>query len=152
MEKQLNDKQTTELSHINEWCLTIIDFMIVKYGETPGLLMIKDPIKEAYLSQNLKGMRCVLNDINEWAKGLPLSDINELNILLQNKFGEDLQTVTKQHQIKIAQILKKGKISNENEYRLVLGHVDEIYNDSSKKNVVDSLNKLLVEYHKLTEG
>ena len=46
------------------------------------------------------------------------------------------------------QVLQKGVTSNEDEYRLILAKIDAIYSDNSKKGEVNTLNKLLNDYHK----
>lgn len=148
MAKQLNDRQIKELSQIKEWCLAILNFMISKNGETPGLKMFVEVITDSYQKQNLKGLKYVNKDINEWARGLPLSDVDELNKLLWNRFGEDLSKQTNRNLVKIAQIIKKGKIANEDEYRLLLIRVDEIYKDESKQDELQTLNNLLADYHR----
>lgn len=148
MAKQLNDRQIKELSQTKEWCLAILNFMISKNGETPGLKMFVEVIIDSYQKQNLKGLKYVNKDINEWARGLPLSDVDELNKLLWNRFGEDLSKQTNRNLVKIAQIIKKGKIANEDEYRLLLIRVDEIYKDESKQDELQTLNNLLADYHR----
>ena len=148
MVKQLNNKQLNELTHIKEWCLTIIEFLISHNQATStSRNMFVDVINDAFQKQNLKGLRYVYNDINEWAKGILQSDLEELNMLLQNKFGEDLNKQMHRDLIKIAKILKKGNVSNEDEYRLLLSRVDEIFEDDNKKDEIENLNKLLADYH-----
>lgn len=148
MANKLNDKQLKELTHINDWCLTILNFMIAKYEEGLGPKMFIEVINDAYQKQNLKGLRCIYNDTNEWAKGLPQTDLDELNKLLKNRFGVDLLKQIHRDLDKITEIIKKGNISNEDEYRLLLSRVDEIYDDKRKKNEVETLNKLLADYYK----
>ena len=148
MSKQLNDKQISEISHIKEWCLAILNFMVSKNGETPGLKMFTELVIDIYEKQNLKGLRYVKKDINEWANGLPQPDLEELNKLLKNNFKQDLQNQSNRDLAKITRIIKTGRIINEDEYRLLLSRVDEIYNDKNKQVEVQTLNKLLVGYHK----
>lgn len=148
MPKQLNDIQQKELHHIKDWCLTILNFMIEKSGDNPLFQQFKNIIVETHEKQNLKGLRHVIKDVNEWAKGLSKSDFDELNNLLNRKFEKDLIKEDTKISNKISQVLKKGKISNEEEYRMLLNRVEEIYADESKKEEVKSFNKLLADYHK----
>ena len=147
MKKQLNEKQLEELTHIRDWCLTIVDFMIRKYGgQLIFTAMLKDVINNEYDAQNLRGMRCVYRDMNEGTGALSLREIEELNKILYAKFGEDLHTCSKRNLSKINKIIKRGRIANEDEFRLVLGRVDEIYADSTKEEEVEMLNVLLKEF------
>ncbi|GHT77322.1 hypothetical protein AGMMS50262_18010 [Bacteroidia bacterium] len=147
MKKQFNEKQLQELNHINDWCLTILNFMIKKYGEHTSLTMFKDVINDGYNTKNLRGMRSVYRDTNEWGKGLnTLADTEELNQVLYAKFSEDLNTCSGRDAQKIKRIVRRGKISTENEFRLVLGRVDEIYTDDTKKEEIKILNKMLGEF------
>jgi len=148
MAKKITEKQQKELDYLKEWCLMILNFMISKNNNTPIITQTKDVILETYNSQNIKGLRYCNKDIIEWAKGLPHSDFVELKKLLQDTFGEDLIKNANRDFSEIQQVVKKGKISTEDEYRLLLSWVDEIYNDESKQDEVLPLNKLLVAFHK----
>jgi len=148
MTKKITEKQQKELDYIKEWCLMILNFMISKNSNIHIITQTKDIILETYNSQNIKGLRYCNKDIIEWAKGLPQSDFVELNKLLQDKFGEDLGKNANRDLSKISQVIKKGKISSDDEYRLLLSRVDEIYNDTSKQDEVHTLNRLLVDFPK----
>lgn len=148
MTKKITEKQQKELDYIKEWCLMILNFMISKNSNIHIITQTKDIILETYNSQNIKGLRYCNKDIIEWAKGLPKSDLVELNKLLQDKFGEDLGKNANRDLSKISQVIKKGKISSDDEYRLLLSRVDEIYNDTSKQDEVQTLNRLLVDFDK----
>jgi len=147
MAKILNEKQIKELFHTKDWCLTILDFIISRNKHLPELNIFVELINNAYDEQNLRGMRYVIKDINEWAKGMPQSDFVDLNTILQDKFGEDLIISANRDFSKVNQVIRKGKISSDDEYRLLLSRVDEIYNDKSKQNEVSILNKLLARFH-----
>jgi len=67
---------------------------------------------------------------------------------LEEKFGVDLAKEGDKSARKIMQVLQKGVTSNEDEYRLILAKIDAIYSDNSKKGEVNTLNKLLNDYHK----
>jgi hypothetical protein len=148
MAKKITEKQLKELEQIKEWCLTILNFMTSKNSNMPIINQTKDVVVETYNNQNIKGLRYCNKDINEWAKSLSQSDLDELNNLLRNKFGEDLVKDSSKILTKIKQIVKNGKIANEDEYRLLLSRVDEIYDNVNKKSEVETLNKLLADYHK----
>ncbi len=148
MAKKITEKQLKESKYIKEWCLTILDFMTSKNSNTPIINQTKSVIVETYNNQNIKGLRYCNKDINEWARSMPQTDLDELNSLLQDKFGENLVKENNKDLDKVKLVVKKGKISNENEYRLLLCRVDEIYENERKKEEVEILSKLLADYHK----
>lgn len=148
MAKKITEKQLEELEYIKEWCHAIIIFMTKIGGESPIFTQYVEVINDSYQKQNLKGLRYCLKDVNEWAKGLSKKDVEELNIVLENKFGINLSDANNKALKKISTIVKRGKINNEDEYRLLTSRVDEIYANDQKKAELESLNKLLAEYEK----
>ncbi len=148
MAKKITAKQLKELEHIKEWCLTIIDFMTLHYGKSQVFKQYLDIIIDGYQNQNLSGLKYIYRDTNEWAKGISRTDLDELNKLLHDKFGESLVKKNNENLSEIKKVVKKGKISNEDEYRLLLSRVDEIYENKNKEKELEILNKLLADYHK----
>lgn len=109
----------------------------------------------------MSGLRQAFTDINqlanewanEWANGTKENDLrksqfSELNKILLAKFGRTLVDEDKETESEIEKIIKRGKINNKEEYRIILTKVDEIYANESKADVVQSLNNLLLKYDK----
>lgn len=63
--------------------------------------------------------------MNAWAKGSPQKDINELEVLLEERFGENLSGDKITHTV-IKLVLKKGKIENKENYRVVYEYLQDI--------------------------
>ena len=144
MAKRLTEKQIDELDHLNEWCLSILNYIVITHGENSMFLQYIEVVVEAYQKQKLEVLRRCLKDVNEWAKGLSKSDINELNKLLTIKFGYNLSKPSN----KLTAIIQRGKINSEDEYRLLLNRIDEIYENETNTKELETLNKLLADYHK----
>lgn len=89
------------------------------------------------------------NDTNEMAMDGPPVMQEDLNKILREKFGKDLMTYSKKIQRKITQIKETGKISNEDEYRLIMSYIEAIYNDESKREELNLLNHLLLSWEKV---
>ena len=66
-----------------------------------------------------------------------------LNSKLRQEFKFDLNDLSNRNNIRIQNILKRGVIRNEEEFRLVSDKVEEIYADDSQKGLVSKLNDLL---------
>ncbi len=156
MKKNLNAEQEIESLWIREWCLTIIDFIYSKdktnanfyetYKET-----FSENTKHRYLeklnpSTYIKGLKQAYNDMNEWAYGLSITDVEELNKILQDKFAKDLNTNSHNIPKQISKIIKRGKINNDDEFRMINEKVNEICQTSPKSSELDKLNQLLLKY------
>lgn len=73
-----------------------------------------------------------------------------MNPALRQEFGFDLNDFSNRNNRSIQNILKKGVIRNEEEYRLVFDKVEEIYADDSQEQLVNQLNELLSAFHDRT--
>lgn len=156
MEKKLNEKQEIEATFIKDWCTIIIDFIYSKYSDQTSFgEMFKQAfnketkeriLREVSPSIYLKGLRMAFNDTNEMAIDGPLTMQEELNKILRDKFGKDLMTYSKKIQKKINQIKEVGKISNADEYRLIMSYIDSIHQDKSKEDELKILNHLLINW------
>jgi len=77
---------------------------------------------------------------------MPLSMAIEFKNLIKEKLKINYADVDKAHIKVIERILKKEKISNREEYKLIANRIDEIYTDITKAEELQHLNKLLAEY------
>lgn len=77
-----------ELLYLKEKCLFIVNFMI-QTSETPiiSLEQTKEIIQDVFEKNNLKGLKIIHHDLNEWKKALKQKDIKDLNTLLKNNFN-----------------------------------------------------------------
>ena len=134
-----------ELEYLRDRCFLIIDFISNK---NTGILMMqhfKSVVLETYVRANLKGLKTLSRDMNAWAKGLPQKDIKELELLLAEKFGENLSGDKITHTV-IKQVLKKEKIESQEDYRVVFEYLQDISaNDSFYESIV-KLETLLETY------
>lgn len=146
--KALDKKKYNELELKKEWSLIIISFIQNIDKNEYFFEQLKNSVGAAFFDNDLKGIRMIYNDVNEWAKGLDKSQLSELNKILIAKFGRSLIDEEKEIDSKIEKIVKRGKINSEDEYRLILAKVDEIYADKSKVNTIKVLNDLLLKYDK----
>lgn len=163
MKRQLNEKQLEELKFKYEWCKTIQEFINAHEDDSfdEELMRELDPsfaeqnpsvhdylirvLERAYLEQNLVGLRSSINDYNEDARELPSAELEELNGILREKFGEDLVHNRQKDLAKIKRIVKRGKINNEDEFRLLKGRIDELL-EEVKMEEGQLLDKLMFEF------
>jgi hypothetical protein len=114
-----------ELEYLQDRSLLIIDFILNKNVGNPIVQQFKSVIQETYAKSNLKGLKTLSRDINAWAKGLSKKDIKELELLLAEKFGENLSGDKITHYV-IKQVLKNGKIESEESYRVIYEYLQDI--------------------------
>ena len=114
-----------ELEYLRDRSFLIIDFILNKNVGNPIMQQFKSVIQETYAKSNLKGLKTLSRDINAWAKGLSKKDIKELELLLAEKFGENLSGDKITHYV-IKQVLKNGKIESEESYRVIYEYLQDI--------------------------
>ena len=115
----------SELDYLRDRSLLIIDFILNKNVGDSMMQQFKSVIQETYAKSNLKGLKTLSRDMNAWAKGLPKKDIKELELLLAEKFGENLSGDKITHYV-IKQVLKNGKIESEESYRVIYEYLQDI--------------------------
>lgn len=72
----------------------------------------------------------------------------ELKRQFKEKLNIDLDTIEIGLMKSLAKVIKKGKISTEDEYRLVEWRIDEISANENSRDEVEKLNNLLISYQK----
>ena len=163
MKRKLNEKQLEELKFKYEWCKTIQEFINAHEDDSFDVELMQDldsafaeqnpsmhdylirVLDKAYLEQNLVGLRSSINDYNENARDLTPAELEELNAILREKFGEDLVHNRQKDLAKIKRIIKRGKINNEDEFRLLKGRIDELLEESQFEEA-QLLDKLMFEF------
>ncbi|WP_270611004.1 hypothetical protein [Bacteroides intestinalis] len=147
MGKELNQKALDELSFMKDWNWTIVDFL-VKNENTEFFKELYQVITDTFDKKNLRGMRMMYNDSNEVARGLSPNKLNEINQILKEKFGFDLNKDHDKTLAKINRIIQRGHLENDDEFSLLSSRVDEIYADDSKEKEVETLENLMTHYEK----
>lgn len=145
MKKELNQNALEELSFMKNWNWVIIDFFVrKKYGDTIELLFQVN--SDTFERKDLRGMRMIYKDYNDMTTDLTPNDQSELNQILKDKFGFDLSNVNDKNLKKIQQIIHRGHLNSDEEFRLLSNREDEIYADDSKKDETATLQKLMKDY------
>ena len=149
MKKELSQKALDELSFMRDWNWAIVDFIVKNENEEAFKEIFKELhqiISITFEKKDLRGMRMMYNDNNEMVRGLSQDKQSELNQILKEKFGFSLERAHDLNLAQINQILQRGYLKNDDEFRLLLSHTDEIYADSSKKKEVEILENLMADY------
>ena len=134
---------------LERWCLSILDFQEKVLGE--DVRIWREIVRKACdvnwkFKYKLQARKELLHDINEYVLMLEQPLLHLLNLKLRHEFGFDLNDFSNRNNRRIQNILKRGVIRNEEEYRLVSDKVEEIYADDSQEQLVNQLNELLAAY------
>lgn len=132
-----------ELEYLGKRSERIIDFMISLGPVNSILLKYKLIIKNVVKKKDLRGLRMVSRDLNEWAKGLSQKEILELDRILKLEFNENLSG-DKLTDNTIEKLLTNGIIQTEDEYRIVQECLNDISNGDllfKKKKDLEALLK-----------
>lgn len=143
----MDDKKSMdELQYMKDWCIAILEYMSKRYNLKEFYQGKIDRILLAAETNNKRGLKLAYRDINEDARELPENFLIELNGMLQDKFGKSLIDEKKIIEKMITKIMKRGRINNEDEYRIVTSYINEIYMDEDKKQVTEKLDSFLFEF------
>ena len=135
---------------LERWCMTILEslksFWAVDLPVWPELreIVLKTCDVNWKHKYRLQARKELLHDINECAmESMNQQALQMLNSKLRQEFSFDLNDFSNHNNRRIQNILKRGVIRNEDEFRLVSDKVEEIYADDSQKELVSKLNDLL---------
>ena len=124
MKKILTEKQQKELVFMKDWILIVHDYIFKDDEdilEEDKLYIIK-----AFEIGEIRGMRMAFNDTLDMAKDLSYAQKEELNAILREKFGTDLNEQNNKNYKKIKRVLQRGKIKTDEEFYLLKERIDEI--------------------------
>ena len=144
----LTNKKEAELQYLKKRCIIFNEYFYEKYGK---LDMYKNAIQvfeKEFENQNLIGLRHANKDMNNWLREMPIKDAMELGEILKKELGEDIELIEKKRLKAIDKILKRGKINNLDEYKLLHTRVEEIYDKPDKIVELEQMNNLLSGYGK----
>jgi len=148
MLKFLKNKED-EILFMKNWMMEIADFYI-NAGDN-NMLQLKLDLELYYQKKIYAGIKAGFNDINDIASDLPKEEFTELNRRLKERFGKTLYDFQKNTDKKIAQIIKRRKIRNEDEFRLAQMHIDRIFQDTEKEEEWKILEDLCFDFEQSVE-
>lgn len=143
---------TQEMEFIRDWCLVILDFLKEKDANFKEFAEItKNTFLNNSIVNNKKmliGYRQGFRDINEMTQALSENNFQELNQILAKKFGKTILDFDTKKEKKISSIIKRRKISSDEEYELIENKVSELSQEEGKDKEIELMNKLLIDYLK----
>ena len=148
------NESESELELLKDKCVFYTQFVIQKLSSSPesiqGLEETYRFIQEAYQLKKIKPLRAFSADIDDQVlRHMPLAIAVEFKNLIKEKLKIDYEDVEKAFARVIDRILKNEKISNNQEYELVVNRIDEIFTDHTRSEELKTLNKLLTAFEDL---
>jgi hypothetical protein len=148
------NESESELELLKDKCVFYTQFVIQKLSSSPesiqGLEETYRFIQEAYQTKKIKPLRAFSADIDDQVlRHMPLAIAVEFKNLIKEKLKIDYEDVEKAFARVIDRILKNEKISNNQEYELVVNRIDEIFTDHTRSEELKTLNKLLTAFEDL---
>lgn len=134
-----------ELEYLNKRSGLIVDFIMSKNPQDHIFQHYKTVIQNTVKKKDLRGMRILARDTNAWAKALPEKDIIELEKKLALEFGETLSGDKIAHKT-IEELLARGTIQTEEEYRVVHEYLQDISEGDPFFERISELDSLLGTY------
>lgn len=142
MAKRVKGKGSAELAYLRDWLLAVTGF--IGGAGFPGALEMEERIiQAAYDRGDLRGMRTIARDKREMLRLASPKERERIGEFLRLNFDRGLDDLDRDDTKEIARVLKRGRIKNDEEGRLLLARVDEIYADESKRDELERINCLL---------
>jgi hypothetical protein len=143
MAKKITAEQIEELQDLRRWSTAVIGFLAERGRIGPVAEQFQAAVDRAYAQNNLRGLRAGRSDLAERIGRLPQEEQEQLAKVLDTNTGSNPDSGRNRKQSPIDEIVKRGAIRDEEEYRLILSRVEEIYDDPARQDEVAMLNALL---------
>ena len=147
MKKKLSKEKQEELDFLKEWSFTIA-YYFIEIGISNYKLFI-EAAEKGYKENCLKCFQVSITDINIDALELPTDQLTELNRRLKERFGKDLFDMNQKLEKKIQAIIKRKKVRNDEEFRMIAAFLDTIRDVEGREQEVEILEELNFAYEGL---
>lgn len=142
-----------EMEYIKDWCITVIDFKLGMNETVNEVKEIYEPLKKDltnnFNSKNKniqRGFKETYRNLKEEVGYWPDKMKANLDNILYSKFGETISQIDQEKEKEIIKIIKRGKINNDDEFRMIDEKVNEICQKNTNSSELDKLNHLLLKY------
>lgn len=155
MPRTITDNQRDQWSSVHRQALVLAEFFDGKASAFVGgqPLPMAGAIRAAAepahpFASRFAGLREALADLLEMASYLPASDLRELDAYVRVHLSIGLDDLQAKRLARIGAIRAKGKISTDEQFRLVKGRHEQIWDDPLRAEEAVVLAKLLEDYEK----
>lgn len=156
MAKAITDEQRDQWSSVHRQALALAEFFDRKAVQVSSVVSrpaMASAIRVAAepsqpFARRFAGLREALSDLLEMSSYLPTADLRELESHVRAQLGIGLDELQSKRLARIASIVTKGRISTDEQFRLLKGRHDQIWDDPSRSEERAALTRLLDEYEK----
>jgi hypothetical protein len=151
--RQRRGKMTEEYRTIIDWCLVVLDFLARRTpGEHRSIYQSGEKdLVETFERGGLRGLKMAYRETLVMAKQLPPADQVKLDELLRRKFGSGLDEVFAESDRKADEIIKRGKIKDEDEFYFLREYFESIWEDDKQRERAALIDEMLAEFEKREE-
>jgi hypothetical protein len=144
--RKLSEAQIGELHALHARCNLVLRFLN-RHGELGDLAReFEEIIEKSFHTQDLRGLRILQKDLEDWSKDLSRDEQLELETLLRVKLRVDVDNERLIDIAQIHEIEERGRIRNEREYRLVQTRAEELRSSPAGAQEAERLQALLTSY------
>jgi hypothetical protein len=143
MATRRNDARLAEAGALRDWCQAILSFLRELGLASDIADEFGQVVENALAERNVRGLRMVAKDLQEWVRGLPMNQQAQLEERLNLQFGRGIRSETDKDQREVAHILERGVIADEDEYRLLVARAEAVHADKARATELERINELL---------
>lgn len=146
MPRRLSREQLEELSLLRARAVAFIEFLRDRGLGDQGAREMTAAISRAYERNDLPALRTARGDLDAWLRELP-PDRQRLAKDTLLRLGADVDADRQQELIRIRAVEAEGRITTDDDYRLVKDRLEEIAEDPASHTEVAVLARLLHAYN-----
>jgi hypothetical protein len=144
--RKLNANQIQEVRSLRDRCILVLRFLNRRGELGDQFGQFEEVIHRSYENEDLRGLRLLRREFDDWSKDLGAEEQLELETLLRVELGVDVDEEHATDLTQVRQIEARGRIRNEREYRLVQARLEELHASSADTTEAERLAALLASY------
>jgi hypothetical protein len=149
MSRRLSPEKQLELERLSRTLSVVAAWADPLSGLPPEGETFAKVIARESEARNLPGLQMILNDLVAMTQAAALDQRQDLDRQLQERAGVTLSSLMQRQFATVERILKRGKLTSEQQYYLVREHVEFIASDPAHAADVAALYALLEAYETL---
>lgn len=132
-----------QIDRLSAWLNAVLDYLLSHEPDSISSRHFNSLLPQLIEDRDLQGLKDVFADLREFVSLLPVEYHVDLDQYLRARIGRGLFSELRNQNKRIALVLRRGRIADDEEYRALLERV----NDTSKTGKkTEAINRLLYEY------
>jgi len=144
MKKKNPENDIQQEQYLKNWCIVVSDFLQSISKHTLFLEWSSEIALDT--DCNPKAWRLAYETLLSVVLELEPPHYKQLNAILKEKFGSDLNDLNSKQQKKIETIVRRNKIRNEEEYYLLRDYCEKIWDEEQYITQTEVVQKVLFSY------